>query len=57
VTRNVAGIALMCEHAIGADPAFSDGRLAGIPSRRHCVRRVMARGVDPASVPVTAPSN
>ena len=45
-------IALMCERDIGAVPVVEDGRLVGILSERDCVRRVLARGLDPASTRV-----
>ena len=49
----VAGcIALLCERDIGAAPVIEDGRLVGILSERDCVRRVVARGLDPASTRV-----
>lgn len=45
-------IALLCERDIGAAPVVEDGRLVGILSERDCVRRVVARGLDPASTRV-----
>jgi CBS domain-containing protein len=46
-------IALMCEHDVGAVPVLEAGRLLGILSERDCVRRVVARRLDPSAVPVT----
>ena len=45
-------VALMCERDVGALPVVEDGRLLGILSERDCVRRVVARGRDPARVPI-----
>jgi len=47
-----AAIALLCERDIGALPVVEDGLLAGILSERDCVRRVVARGLDPATTAV-----
>jgi len=46
-----ACIALMCDRDIGAVPVVEGGRLAGILSERDCVRRVVAKGLDPATTP------
>lgn len=50
-----ACIALMCEQDIGVVLVLDDaegGRLVGILSERDCLRRVVARGLDPASTEV-----
>ena len=42
----------MTERRIGAVPALAQGRLVGILSERDIMTRVVARGLDPASIKV-----
>lgn len=42
----------MAEHDIGAVPVMNNSRLVGVFSERDVIKRVMARGIDPASIVV-----
>jgi len=45
-------VCYMTEHRIGAVPALAHERLVGILSERDIMTRVVARGLDPASIKV-----